>query len=327
MSNPTFFKILTLSALLLGAIAFGQERKGKGIGRVVTVSGSAQVLGRQLKVGDSVYVADTILTGPESTVKLLLADRSVIDISPSTSFQLSRFKLNKMSDREVEGKVDFGQVRSLVSKKLNEKGRYNFRTKSSVLAVRGTEFFLRAGDEKLPDLATVGDGTVWASSTAGKASKEAVLKPGKQWTNRAAFNGGRDTASTGGLAGTTEVKTLSRGDFSRFVAANRVRDNTLNTALVIGGSESGDRAPAAEAGDKPETKGKKNEKKDSGNTTLDTIQETVNKTIVADNKQAPVIDDKNISVPGMNRNPVEVVKPISTNEPQNQIVNVRVKIN
>ncbi len=321
MRHSILITFCFLSVFLVEPEASGGQKSAKSIGRVVTVKGAVTAKGKPLAVGDPVYLTDVIETKENSSAKLLLSDKTVVDIAPSTSFHISDFKLNSVADREVDGTVDFGEIRSLVSKKLNQKGRFNIRTKSSVLAVRGTEFFVRDGK------ITVTEGKVWIQSTQGKgAGSQAMITPGQQW---------RVTGSDGGKR-SMEVVTVPKNELNQLTTSRRVRDNTFARTVTFGTPEN--RNEGSNAGSKKDSSNglsKNKDKKDGsgftvGGGTMDTIQDTVDKGILADKRTGGGvgnIDSSVVEVPGLSRDPVDTVRKINGNDPLNQIINVKVKVN
>lgn len=323
-----------LLVLVISGISPSQlfsDETSKSVGRVVTVNGSAKCKGKQMRVGDDVTSGDTIETLKESSVRLLLSDRSVVDIGPVTSFHVDQMSLKNVSDREVDAGVDFGQIRSYVSKKLNERGRFNIRTRTAVLAVRGTEFFVAHDptNRRALDGVTVSEGKVWA--TNGKNA--AILLPGQQWSNR--FDSRADKNGSGAGAYTPQVFNLSKGELTKFVADRRVSDHTFSRAIIF--RETGDKRPRGDqtgnsgihhqnGNDSKDGKDKKGQGDDSaGGETLNALKKTMGDTVLATNAEAPVVDPKGFSVPGLRDNPAEVVKPVSGDPIFNPTVLIKVK--
>lgn len=333
--NITFFVLFTFGPTALGRVA-----PKNSVGRVVTVKGAVLVRGQQLKAGDYVFLQDVIETKADSYAKLFLADRTVVDISPSSSFRMNEFQLNDISDRVVDGTVAFGEVRSLVSKKLNQKGRFNFRTRASVLAVRGTEFFVTSNDRT--DKILVTEGKVWVDTLKGKpgVGREAILTPGQQWNNRVA---GRidSTAVTANAERTTEVISLPRRDLASFSTNHRVRDNTFTKAVTYtdepvakNANEETGKGSGKDATDRKNGKPDAADKKTgataaaaAGSGVLGTISQTVEQTVLADKKITPSVDSSVVSVPGMSRRPTDTIPPVNGNDQTGSLINIKVKVN
>lgn len=132
-----------------------------GAARIVSFSGDVKVNGLQTHVGAEVPAGHVIRTGADGLAKLLLVDKSIVDLARNTAFTI------ESSEPDVGSvtKLDFGMVRSSIQKKLEKKIKFQMRTKTSVLAVRGTEFIVRsalggAGGKQVADQVTVRDGQV-----------------------------------------------------------------------------------------------------------------------------------------------------------------------
>src|SRR4051794_3254151 len=85
-----------------------------------------------LQAGLGLDSGDVVLTGEDSTAKILMKDQSVIDVSPSTSFRIESLDDSGSSDRQAELKADFGKIRASVNRKLSKKGKFLMRTPSTV---------------------------------------------------------------------------------------------------------------------------------------------------------------------------------------------------
>src|SRR5690606_273143 len=110
--------------------------------RVVSLEGVATVVGKKLRPGDALKEGTEIRTADATVVKLLLADDTIVDLGPNSTFQVERMRPKNGADREVTLRLDLGKARTSIQKKLNRGGKFLIRTKASVLAVRGTELLL-----------------------------------------------------------------------------------------------------------------------------------------------------------------------------------------
>ncbi len=133
----------------LGAQALEREKSVSDCaGEVVTVKGT--VLLRQeseaskgplaLKPGNNVYAGDVINTGNDGAVKILMKDKSIVDLGGSALFKVASYKPKSGADREVELDMAFGKMRVAVSKKLQGAGKFQVKTRAATMGVRGTEF-------------------------------------------------------------------------------------------------------------------------------------------------------------------------------------------
>lgn len=68
-------------------------------GRVMHMSGDVKVNGQTMRKNHIVRGGDKITTGANSTVMVVMADRSVIDLDPNTKFKLEKFSFNRNKPR------------------------------------------------------------------------------------------------------------------------------------------------------------------------------------------------------------------------------------
>lgn len=194
--------------------------------RVVTVVGTAAVGKKRLEVGENVHVGDRIETGRASSVKLLLADRSIVDISANSAFTVSAFAPRSGGDRDLDLDVEFGKVRASVNRKLEGKGHIQLHTKASVLAVRGTEFVVTASrDGNAAQQVVVVSGRVQVSAISGPNS--VFVAAGSQWENAA-------HAAGAPAVWNTQVHPLAAQQLNAVLASARTDDNSFYRAIVVG---------------------------------------------------------------------------------------------
>jgi hypothetical protein len=114
-------------------------------GQVVSVNGRVRSGNRSLQPGDGLVAGDVVRAEEDSGAKILLADRSIIDIGPSSSLRIESYVANAGPDREVVLAIEKGKIRASIKKKLEGQGKFLLRTPASVLAVRGTELLVDVG--------------------------------------------------------------------------------------------------------------------------------------------------------------------------------------
>ncbi len=191
------------------------------IGTVASLSGVATLNAKPLSVGAGINEGDKIETAPNGRVKLLMKDQTVVDLSPSSNFEVKKYDLKSRDGRQIEVGSDLGTIRSLVNKRLEKKGRFNFRTRTSVLAVRGTEFFVVTPPGSAPENITVTEG---ALHVAPDGMPSLDIGTSQQWA------GGNVTDVSG-----REVASVADN--------GRVSDNTFDSFVVVSsGGESGGNA-------------------------------------------------------------------------------------
>ncbi len=218
---------------------------------------------RNAHPGDVVYAGDVINTSSNGGVKLLLRDRSIIDIGASSLFKVGQFSQNqnKKDERQVELSLAYGSVRAAVTEKLKGPSKFKLRTPSAVMGVRGTVAFseVAMGDQiqsmsgflsgkgshqnsapeglnesKTTFLITQGQGVV--SSVGGVTAGGAgiVLNPGDQATTSALANQSADRSPSSVNSNGGFVKnTLSQAQFEQKVQQVQNLSRSTDTSFVL----------------------------------------------------------------------------------------------
>ena len=267
---------------------------GDASGKVVSISG--RVLSRNdrdktphmtfMKTGDIIAPGSIINTDSTSSVKLLMSDKTILDLGPSTLFKISEYKLNGGSDREVGLQMDYGKIRASVNTPVGAKGKFTVKTRTASMGVRGTEFSVVAdssappppassnkpgngsgpgsgkspggGTVNAPTAITVFHGTVavqqvTASGSPLKGAKAPAAIPvtaGQQLTTHAVAplsQGGVQLASANFSAAPTVV-TLSPTQLSTARSESVVADNTFKASITIESSNSNGNSSSSSGG-------------------------------------------------------------------------------
>ena len=142
---------LLLCALCLTTVA-GTAVAGETIGVVRTVSGDAAVTreGKPLPAapGLKIMVGDTLVTGPDGSLGVILRDDSSLSIGPGSRLVLRSFRFSPS-----EGKFDLvaritrgtmAYLSGLIGKLAPEKAR--FETPTATIGIRGTRFAVKVGE-------------------------------------------------------------------------------------------------------------------------------------------------------------------------------------
>jgi hypothetical protein len=171
--------LILVSILFINKVAFGASAAA----RAVSVTGDVKVGSHEVRVGDEIAAGQMIRTGPNGAAKLLLADKSIVDLGKDTAFTIE----SSVPDVGSSTKLDFGMVRSSIQKKMEKKIKFQMRTKTAVLAVRGTEFIVRSGGSgtSVADQVTVRDGQVAVGQGGGAAMR--MLNAGEQFSTVGRF--------------------------------------------------------------------------------------------------------------------------------------------
>lgn len=94
------------------------------------------------RIGGKVFPGDTVVTGADSRAKIVMSDRNVINVSPDTKIEITKYTNDSQSGaKEVELKLDKGKVRNNVEQAYDgTKSKFMMKTPTAVAGVRGTQF-------------------------------------------------------------------------------------------------------------------------------------------------------------------------------------------
>jgi hypothetical protein len=133
-------------AVLMAGQAIAQD-----VGRVKTVKGTVYVERQGWRglalVGAGVRQADTLVTGPDGTVGVTLADDTLLSAGPNSILVIERFVYEANQPGSLEAALTKGTL-AVVSGRIAKQApdAMRVRTPAAILGVRGTEFVVRASD-------------------------------------------------------------------------------------------------------------------------------------------------------------------------------------
>ena len=148
MTKLTFFILFFTLSLFAQDFTFDKE-KGKAVpnflcqlklmkGTVYKKTGQELV---EVKVGDRFNKNDTIVTGDQSLAKVLVVDDTQLTIGPNSELNFENFEYMDKDNRKLLYNLVKGQLSGHVRQKAKD-GDINFKTKYTVLGVRGTEILM-----------------------------------------------------------------------------------------------------------------------------------------------------------------------------------------
>jgi len=133
---------LTLNVMATEDGAAGMIKNSKGEVSIERAGG--RVAGA---VGTAVFVADRVRTGADGSVGVTLRDNTLLSAGPNSLFVLDRFAFDSTTNA---GTVSVGVRKGTLAVATGKIARQtpesiDFRTPTSVIGVRGTEFVIEAG--------------------------------------------------------------------------------------------------------------------------------------------------------------------------------------
>ncbi len=269
---PHFFFMAAIFLQTLIHPAWSDEAAG----RVVSLSGKVLVrlesqdeaALRELKAGDSIRSGEIINTGSSGKVKLLMSDRTIIDLNSSTLFKVDEYELKGGKDRKVGLSIGYGKVRASVTQPVSQPGKFMIRTKSATMGVRGTEFLISADfvesgaspTAQVQTQLTVLQGQVEMASAASPSSQPTLIQQGERFTTQAIVSGDRSGAlpsagSVQTVTPTTAVsgvpsnapQTLSSSELAQSKTEAKVEDTTFKKSVQV---EAGNEPSSGSSGQK-----------------------------------------------------------------------------
>ena len=246
---------IILSSWFFSFSASALERDGANLqsaGEIVSVQGKVYVrqessdkAQQQLRLhpAQNIYVGDIINTSSDGAVKILLKDKTIVDVGPSSLFKVDQFALKEGGNREVDLDMKFGRLRVSVAKKITGTGKFNVKTRAATMGVRGTEFIVNSalGDAKHDGIApktdvTVLQGRVDVKSPAGTNKLPQI----------SSLTAGAKISTQMGMPST--VVQLNDKQLINVASVSRVADNTFTKAITI------EMKPEGKSESKPERK-------------------------------------------------------------------------
>jgi hypothetical protein len=150
-----FLTILPLSALSI--LLSGVPSEADGIGLVAGLRGEATVRrdraaqAQRLKFKDDLFWQDTLSTGADTSLRLLILQKSVITMKELSQLQL-REELVSPTQPRKKSVVNLisGAVRVVVEKDALKESDYEVHTNMAVAAIRGSDLFgQKTGDDQV----------------------------------------------------------------------------------------------------------------------------------------------------------------------------------
>lgn len=123
------------------------------IGNIGTLKGSADIVRDtdtlEVKSGMKLVVEDKVITAEKSRVQAILKDNTVVTIGPKSVFVFDAYKFGNQDDSHADMHIERGFFRSVTGEigKLAPK-RFNIKTVSTTIGIRGTDFSAFVSDEK-----------------------------------------------------------------------------------------------------------------------------------------------------------------------------------
>jgi len=142
------------------------------VARVVALQGDVTMDGRALGLDAKVPVGAFLRTGEGAFVTLLLPDESRLTVQPKSAARIDKLHgVHGFGGQSAEVFLERGRVETRVEAQRGPAARYQIRTPTSSVAVRGTEFRVGANPDDQAAQAEVTGGEVQFKPAGGGAPK------------------------------------------------------------------------------------------------------------------------------------------------------------
>lgn len=142
--------------------------------RVESVSGDVRGPRGRLQAGDSLGVNELLSTGANSYAVIVLPDESRLRVQPDSQTRIEQLqRLTGAGSQQSRIEVSRGRVETGVKPQRGPAARYEIRTPTAVIGVRGTEF--RAGFDGKAARIEVTEGRVAANQDTPLAAGEGAI--------------------------------------------------------------------------------------------------------------------------------------------------------
>jgi hypothetical protein len=129
------------SLLLLVPLLMGSAGAWAGVGRILSFDGDVLVNGQQVTAATVLNKDDTVATGPDASVQIILSDNSVLDLEGDSEIDINDYSFNPSEPDENTSQISVlaGTLR-YVSGKIakNDPKNVSFTAGTSTIGVRGT---------------------------------------------------------------------------------------------------------------------------------------------------------------------------------------------
>lgn len=134
-------RIVSVSRFLLPLLAAVSLQSWSSDGRILSFEGDVRVNGQPVTAATQLNRTDTITTGADSSVRVVLSDNSVLDLDSDSQIMISDYSFDAAEPEGNTSQVDIlaGTLRYVsghIAK--NDPDNVSFKAGNSTIGVRGT---------------------------------------------------------------------------------------------------------------------------------------------------------------------------------------------
>jgi hypothetical protein len=126
---------------LLVPLVLGSASAWSAVGRILSFEGDVQVNGQQVTSDTVLNLDDTVVTGTDASVQIVLSDNSVLDLDGNSQIDINDYSFNATEPEENTSQISVlaGTLR-YVSGKIakDDPENVSFTAGTSTIGVRGT---------------------------------------------------------------------------------------------------------------------------------------------------------------------------------------------
>ena len=127
--------------LLVVPLVMGSVSAWASVGRILSFEGDVQINGQQVTSDTVLNLDDTVVTGPDASVQIVLSDNSVLDLDADSQIDINDYSYNASEPEENTSQISVlaGTLR-YVSGKIakDDPENVSFTAGTSTIGVRGT---------------------------------------------------------------------------------------------------------------------------------------------------------------------------------------------
>lgn len=127
--------------LLMVPLLLGSASAWASVGRILSFEGDVQINGQQVTSDTVLNLDDTVVTGPDGSVQIVLSDNSVLDLDGDSQIDINDYSFNASESEQNTSQISVlaGTLR-YVSGKIakDDPTNVSFTAGTSTIGVRGT---------------------------------------------------------------------------------------------------------------------------------------------------------------------------------------------
>ena len=127
--------------LLLVPLVLGSVSAWASVGRILSFEGDVQINGQQVTSDTVLNLDDTVVTGPDASVQIVLSDNSVLDLDGNSQIDINDYSFNASEPEENTSQISVlaGTLRYVSGKIAKDDPKnVSFTAGTSTIGVRGT---------------------------------------------------------------------------------------------------------------------------------------------------------------------------------------------